>query len=208
MGIVHSMHHLDASLYERALRFVGTRDDIPLAEVRALLAELARDEPLRFEAATWEEVEEETFDSEPAQVRWLIVCAAASRSSCTIDKARDRPAGGFAELFARERSLAPVAELFRNGRVPPEVKGAEALMQIVMPADVVRVCDAMRPWLGDNARVNIARLEPTLLGRIFGPRDFAEKWRDASYLWDNWCALGDVVTAAAREREPLAVTWG
>jgi hypothetical protein len=208
MGIVHSLHHLDAAAYARALAFVGTRSDIPLAEVRAFLAQLGRDEPARFEAESWDEVEEEVLSGDAARVRWVIVCAASARSSSTIDKAHDRPAGGFAELFARERSLAPVAELFRERDVPAECKGAEPLMQVAAVARVVRARDAMKAWLDDAARAKIAALEPGVLGRMFGPRDFAKAWRDDSCLWDNWRALGDVVTAAADAQEPLAVTWG
>lgn len=207
MGIVHSFHHLDADAYEKALRFVRMREGIPLSEVRALLAQLGRDEPSRFEAESWAEVESEVLDNDAAGVRWSIVCAASARTSCTIDKAYHRPAGGFGELFARERSLAPVAHLFRDGAVPPECQGAEVMVQVLAPVDVARTSEAMAPWLADAARAKIAALSPTLLGRVFGPRDYADAWREG-HLWSHWRALGDVVTAAARAREPLAVTWG
>jgi hypothetical protein len=209
MGIVFSVHQLDADAYARSLQLVATRHELTLDDVRPLLAELGRDEPARFqEAQSWEEVAEEVLDDDDAECRWFVVLAASWRTQCCIDKAIDRPAGGFRELFTRERSLAAVGQLFREGEVPTELTGATSLMRIVPPDEVARMRDAMRPWLDGDARANIAALQRGFFGRLFGPRDWSKSWTEQSYLWDNWRALGDVVSAAAREREPLAVTWG
>jgi hypothetical protein len=111
MGVVHVLHELDPAAVEKVVKRLGDQSsDVSASEAREFLIGLGRS-PEDAELASWDELE--YIARLPGEhLRNLVLLVASSVQVWDLDKALDRPAGGFLALFERARSLRPVRELF------------------------------------------------------------------------------------------------